>query len=121
MDIIYPIYFTKKGRGIDWRVPRNRINITLRYENGSTTVSDYLSGLHLHSAFTFDDGYVSGYFIDDDEMVRVTNLVGYDGNNILKWCPNCKQIKGIEGFDYSGRYANGQRDQSNCKDCRSMY
>jgi|GEM_PF-3369161 len=121
MDINYPIYFTRKGRGINWRLAINRIRVTIRYNNGNTLVSDNLSGIHLRSSFTFDGGYVSGYFIEGNEMIRVTNLVGYDGSSILKWCPNCEQIKDIEDFDYSGRYVNGQRDQSNCKDCRSGY
>ena len=52
---------------------------------------------------------------------RVTNLVGYDGNEILKRCPYCLQHKHVTEFGYSGRYTNGRRDQSRCNLCRKQY
>ncbi|MGP1411617.1 MAG: hypothetical protein ACTTKD_07265 [Peptoanaerobacter stomatis] len=61
---------------------------------------------------------INGY---DSNNYRVTNLVGYDGNSLLKLCPNCKKTKIVTDFGYDGRVTNRKRDQSNCNDCRGRY
>ena len=66
---------------------------------------------------------VKGYDAKGD---RVTNIVGFDGVDLLKRCtnPECWEIKrGAEGFGESGRNSNPRRsmrrDQAQCKVCRS--
>ena len=61
---------------------------------------------------------VNGY---DSNNNRVTNLVGFDGHELLKKCPNCSKEKRVTAFGYLGRVTNEKRDQSNCTDCRSLY
>lgn len=61
---------------------------------------------------------MNGY---DANNNRVTNLVGFNGHELLKKCPNCSGEKDVTAFGYSGRVTNEKRDQSNCTDCRSLY
>ena len=49
---------------------------------------------------------------------RITNIVGYDGNDLLKRCPKCGSDKPTVYYGSSGR---GNRDQSECNECRSQY
>lgn len=60
---------------------------------------------------------INGY---DANNNRVTNLVGYDGIELIKRCPQCTD-KHITDFGYSGRTTNMKRDQSQCTDCRGRY
>lgn len=66
---------------------------------------------------------VSGF---DAEGNRATNIVGFDGKDLLKRCtnPDCFKIKPrAEGFGEKGRCTNPKtgmrRDQAQCKVCRS--
>lgn len=120
MNIIYPVYFTRGGRGINWRTQRNRITVDLNYYPNHVINTSILDTCHLSGQFTINP-ISSGYFLQNGQMVRVTNLAGYDGNNILKYCPACGNIKTIQEFDYSGRFTGEQRDQSNCMECRQAY
>lgn len=57
----------------------------------------------------------------DANNKRVTNLVGYDGSELLKLCPNCSKVKPVIEFGYSGRTIRIKRDQSHCSECRGTY
>lgn len=67
---------------------------------------------------------VSGYDADGN---RATNIVGFDGSDLLKKCTNSKCKKPIKhresGFGSEGRCTNKKtgmrRDQAQCKNCRS--
>ena len=67
---------------------------------------------------------VSGF---DANGNRATNIVGFDGQDLLKKCTNPKCEKPIkpreEGFGSAGRCTNTRtgmrRDQAQCKACRS--
>lgn len=121
MKIIYPIYFTLSGRGVNWRDPSNRILVTIEYSDDRKLRVGKLERHHMSLPFKFMNGLVSGYFIQNSQYVRVTNLVGFDGKSLIKRCPSCHLEKAIDEFDYTGRYTNGPRDQSNCFECRSSY
>lgn len=121
MVIIYPFNFTRGGSGINWRLERNRLDVLLRYSDGSEVTTNNLTINHLTSSFIILDGPISGYFTDSLQQIRVTNLVGFDGTNLLKRCPSCGYDKSLVGFDYSGRYTDGRRDQSCCNECRGNY
>ncbi len=118
MKIDTPFFITKKGKG--WRnAPRYT---TLRYLDGSEVEKKKIKKKHLRKGpFVFVEGTISGYYEKDGEKIRITNLVGYNGKSFLKYCPNCKKIKPIKDFDYSGRTTDNKRDQSNCSKCRSRY
>lgn len=60
----------------------------------------------------------SGY---DANNNRITNIVGYDGINLLKYCPRCQCTKPTTEFGYSGRVTTSRRDQSECNSCRGSY
>lgn len=122
MIIVYPIYLTLGGRGVRWRDPRNRLSVNIRYTNSDVIINtDCLNISHLNNPFVIENGPINGYFIDNGEMIRVTNLVGYDGSSILKRCPACGVVEQLEGFDYEGRDTGVRRDQSNCMVCRANY
>lgn len=57
----------------------------------------------------------------DSNNNRVTNLVGYDGKELIKRCPGCNNDKHVTDFGYSGRITNRKRDQSQCTSCRGQY
>ncbi len=60
---------------------------------------------------------ISGY---DARIYRVTNLVGYNGDEFIKLCPKCGEKLSEIRFGYSGRNSKGgRRDQSQCNECRS--
>ncbi len=66
---------------------------------------------------------VSGY---DAKGSRVTNIIGFDGVDLLKRCTNrdCWEIKrGADGFGENGRNSNPKRpmrrDQAQCIECRA--
>ena len=51
---------------------------------------------------------------------RITNLVGHNGRQFLKVCPNCGCEKTETEFGYDGRDTGEitRRDQSWCTECR---
>ena len=51
----------------------------------------------------------------DGDNVRMTNIVGYENGDFLKWCPHCDEVLPSESF---GLRPTMDRDQSWCKDCR---
>lgn len=60
----------------------------------------------------------------DADNKRVTNIVGFDGKDLLKKCTHCREIKQSEnGFGTEGRSTSpGQRrDQAQCNECRNRY
>jgi hypothetical protein len=66
---------------------------------------------------------ISGF---DAKGNRVTNIVGFDGVELLKRCtnPDCWEIKrAAEGFGENGRNSNPRRsmrrDQAQCIQCRA--
>lgn len=61
---------------------------------------------------------INGY---DANNNRVTNLVGYDGIELVKRCPHCNSDKHVTEFGYSGRTTDRRRDQSQCTACRGRY
>lgn len=90
--------------------------ISINYSDGSSESSNIFptsKGL-MECSFTKINGW-------DIAGNRVTNLVGYDGVEVLKKCPACYEIKYVTDFGYSGRYTNRRRDQSQCMECRSQY
>ena len=51
----------------------------------------------------------------DGNNVRITNIVGYENGDFLKWCPCCKRIRSSQNF---GLRLTENKDQSYCTDCR---
>ncbi len=51
---------------------------------------------------------------------RITNLVGHNGDQFIKVCPNCGHEKPETEFGYNGRDTGEttRRDQSWCTKCR---
>lgn len=93
----------------------NSVNIT--YNNGSTLTNiSIIDNSIATTPFTMDMS--SGY---DANNNRVTNIVGFNGQELLKYCPSCGNIKPTTSFGYSGRVTNSRRDQSECNNCRSSY
>ena len=120
MKLKTPFYFTKEGRG--WRT--SSVPVTLIYEDGMCVATAVLKKSHLKRGnFEIAEGIAFGYYVDQDtgEKIRITNIVGYQNGQFLKWCPHCERTMTLEEFDYSGRFTGEQRDQSNCSDCRSSY
>lgn len=60
----------------------------------------------------------SGY---DNNNNRITNIVGCDGINLLKYCPRCQCTKPTTEFGFKGRVTTSRRDQSECNSCRGSY
>lgn len=57
----------------------------------------------------------------DADGNRVTNIVGFDGENLEKWCPGCGGIFLSVDFGFEGRATSPdyRRDQSYCNVCRA--
>lgn len=92
-------------------------SVQINYPDGSTEISHtFPTGRGLiPCSFSKTNGH-------DSNNTRFTNLVGFDGNELLKKCPKCLAEKHITEFGNSGRFTNNEhRDQSNCNDCRSSY
>lgn len=92
-------------------------SVTIRYQNG--TVINNVSVIDNNitiMAFTMDKS--SGF---DDNENRITNIVGFDGNELIKLCPRCNGEKPTSRFGYKGRVTTSKRDQSECNDCRNSY
>lgn len=69
--------------------------------------------------FEFGDG--QRHNGTDADGNRVTNIVGFDGEYLLKWCPHCEEVKISLDFGPEGRPDSDQlhrRDQSWCLVCR---
>lgn len=90
--------------------------VTITYFDGSTEVSSCFPGQRGIISCTFPK--INGY---DACGNRVTNLVGYNGVDLIKRCPKCLSDKIVTEFGYDGRYTNRRRDQSECTDCRGQY
>lgn len=56
----------------------------------------------------------------DSNGRRITNLVGHNGHQFMKVCPNCGREKPETEFGYEGRDTGEitRRDQSWCTECR---
>ena len=73
-----------------------------------------------------NDSKFKGVSGNDAKGDRVTNIVGFDGTDLLKRCtnPDCWEIKrGADGFGERGRNSNPKRsmrrDQAQCIQCRA--
>lgn len=113
MIVTLPLRLTGSGNP-GYRQPNS---VTVTYQNGNVlrNVSVINSTITI-SAFTMDMS--SGY---DANGYRVTNIVGFNGHELLKHCPRCNRAKPTTKFGYSGRVTTSTRDQSECNDCRSGY
>lgn len=108
MKIKSPVYFDKY--------------VDIKFEDGTTAFLDHYPNLHIDKPCKFKH-LTNGY---DSNGNRVTNLVGYDGNEFLKMCSRdtCRKVLLASEFGSGGRYIKNKlgerilRDQSNCKDCR---
>jgi hypothetical protein len=52
---------------------------------------------------------------------RVTNIVGFDGRELIKQCPKCRKNWPASMYGPSGRPSGGayeRRDQADCHECR---
>ncbi|UYZ38004.1 hypothetical protein OD350_10140 [Clostridium beijerinckii] len=99
------------------RIPINfDSSIHIKYEDGSTEDSLIFPGTQGLKKCTFNK--MNGYDYNNN---RVTNLVGYDGQELIKRCPCCMRDKHVTEFGYSGRITNRKRDQSQCTNCRGSY
>lgn len=88
--------------------------VTITYSNGHVLRNIGLIDTSITtSAFTMNMS--SGY---DSSGNRITNIVGYNGQYLLKHCPQCGLTKPTIDFRWSGRVTTSQRDQSDCNDCR---
>ncbi len=71
--------------------------------------------------FEFEEGRrLNGVDADGN---RITNIVGFDKPELLKWCPHCEEILVASDFGPEGRPipdSQRRRDQSWCLRCRSM-
>lgn len=99
MKMVQPIIFDEK--------------VIIKYPDGTTEESTKFPGDRGQVICTFTK--MNGY---DNVNNRVTNLVGYDGESLLKLCPNCNEIKKVEEFGTKGRTVVRKRDQSHCIECR---
>lgn len=92
-------------------------SVTVTYQSGQVLRNVGVIDSNITtSAFTMDMS--SGY---DANNNRITNIVGFDGHELLKHCPRCNLPKPTTQFGYSGRVTTSRRDQSECTDCRSGY
>lgn len=57
----------------------------------------------------------------DNDGNRITNITGFNGIELKKWCPSCEEIYPSSEFGETGRpnHMHGRRDQSWCKKCRA--
>ena len=117
MKIIFPLYFTKKGKG--WR--KSPKDTTLKYKDGTIKTTRILNKSDLQCGdFKINGKPAFGYFINKKgEQIRVTNIVGCKKGKLRKWCPKCKKTKSLKKFDLTGRNTAGKRDQSQCSKCRA--
>lgn len=113
MIVTLPLRLTGSGNP-GYRHP-NSVNIT--YINGiiNTNVSIIDNSI---TTMEFSMDMSSGY---DANRNRITNIIGFNGHELLKYCPACRCSKPTTSFGWSGRVTNSRRDQSDCNDCRSSY
>ena len=113
MIVTLPLRLTGSGPS-NYRTP-NYVNIV--YNNGTILNNiNIIDNSITIAPFTMDMS--SGY---DNNSNRITNIVGFDGYNLLKYCPSCHSIKPTIEFGYLGRVTTSRRDQSECNLCRSSY
>lgn len=113
MIVSLPLRLTELGNP-GYKIPKS---VTITYEDGTQ-----LNNIHIiDSSITimpFTMPISSGY---DSTDARITNIVGFDGTNLLKQCPSCGLQKPTTEFGWSGRVTSGRRDQSECSNCRASY
>lgn len=89
------------------------VRFPVELENGTTIKGN-------EDAFDFEnDQRFNGVDSDGD---RITNIVGFNGTELKKWCPNCKEIHPSSEFGEVGRPTDipkRRRDQSWCNKCRA--
>ncbi|WP_201261877.1 hypothetical protein [Metasolibacillus fluoroglycofenilyticus] len=90
--------------------------ITINYSDGTNEQSNTFPGTRGTIPCTFQK--INGY---DANNNRITNLVGYNGQTLLKKCPSCKRLLSPLSYGANGRVTGRRRDQSQCSDCRSSY
>lgn len=114
MIVTLPLRLTGSGNS-GYNCP-NLVNIT--YSDGTklNDIPEINDDIIIKGPFTMDMS--SGY---DACGNRITNIVGFNGNELLKKCPSCGQIKPTTEFGCSGRVTTSPRDQSECNKCRSSY
>ncbi|MDD7372568.1 MAG: hypothetical protein SO136_06275 [Sarcina ventriculi] len=113
MMVNLPLRLTGSGNP-GYRIPNT---VTITYSNGRILRNVGLIDTSITtSSFTMDMS--SGY---DSNVNRITNIVGYNGQYLLKYCPQCGHTKPTIDFDWSGRVTTGRRDQSDCNNCRGSY
>lgn len=91
-------------------------SVTITYLDGTIEQSSSFPGTRGENICNFPQ--INGYDANDN---RVTNLVGYDGQTLLKRCPACGLDKSPLAYGERGRVTGRRRDQSQCSDCRSGY
>lgn len=113
MIVSLPLRLTESGNP-GYRIPKS---VTITYEDGTQLnniqVIDYSITI-----MPFTMPMSSGY---DSTGARITNIVGFNGTNLLKHCPSCNLDKPTTEFGWSGRVTTGRRDQSECSYCRASY
>ncbi|HBF7094797.1 TPA: hypothetical protein ACG3JU_003746 [Clostridioides difficile] len=113
MKVEFPLRLT--GSGLQGYQEQKKVDII--YEDGIKIVDvSVINSDIMKKPFIMEQS--SGF---DSKGNRITNIVGFDGTELLKVCPNCGEIKPATEFDYKGRVTNSKRDQSNCGKCRANY
>lgn len=113
MIVNLPLRLTGSGN------PGYKLNktVNITYEDGTIIRNiNVINSFIARMPFTMPMS--SGYDFNGN---RITNIVGFDGTYLLKWCPSCQIIKPTISFGWIGRVTNGRRDQSECNDCRGSY
>ncbi|MGV2805050.1 hypothetical protein GNF85_15535 [Clostridium perfringens] len=113
MIVTLPLRLTESGNP-GYRIP-NSVSIIYRDGTMLTNVNIIDDSITIMPFFMVRS---SGY---DANNNRITNIVGFDGNSLLKYCPSCGATKPTTEFGYTGRVTTSRRDQSECSDCRSSY
>lgn len=107
MIVTLPLRLT--GSGSDSNIP-NIVDII--YSDGTQRNNVAV----IDSTITIRPFFMSKSNGYDSNNSRITNVVGFDGTNLLKLCPNCSNTRTTNEFGESGR---GSRDQSHCNICRA--
>lgn len=113
MIVSLPLRLTEYGNP-GYRIPRS---VTITYEDGTQLNNIQIIDSSI-TIMPFTMPMSSGY---DSTGARITNIVGFDGINLLKHCPSCDLDKPTTDFGWSGRVTTRRRDQSECSNCRASY
>lgn len=113
MIVNLPLRLTCSGNP-GYKIPNT---VTITYNNGQTINNVNIIDSSI-TIMPFRMNMSSGY---DSIGNRITNIIGFDGTNLLKHCPSCNKIKPTIEFGWSGRVTTGRRDQSECNNCRGSY